>query len=174
MNVLYGSRRRRIQTRSGTQSKQQYWHTNPQDSELCRYVRLSVTKLQEYDALKSMWKEKGKSKRKGKERSKRKSKERGKSKDKSKEGTSDTSNTKCSVCKGKDCPKSLRWPAEKKTMSHELCELTMIDSDASVHVRPHKHGQGDGLRKSSEKETIADSVGSRNATARNESGEPRH
>ena len=35
-------------------------------------------------------------------------------------------------------------------MSHELCELTMIDSDASVHVCPPKHCQGDGFRKSSE------------------------
>ena len=35
-------------------------------------------------------------------------------------------------------------------MSHELCELTMIDDDASVHVCPPKHGQGDGFRKSSE------------------------
>ena len=50
----------------------------------------------------------------------------------------------------KDCPKSLTWPAEKKTMSHELCKLTMIDSDASVHVCPPRHGQGDGFRKSSE------------------------
>ena len=56
---------------------------NTQDSEWCRCVRLSATRLQEYDALKSMWKEKGKSKREGKEE--------GKSKDnKSKEGTSDT------------------------------------------------------------------------------------
>ena len=82
----------------------------------CRYVRLNATRLQEHDALKSMWKEKGKSKRKGKEKSKRKGKEKGKSKDRSKEGTSDTSNTKRSFCKGKDCPKSLTWPAEKKTM----------------------------------------------------------
>ena len=82
---------------------------NPQDSEWCRYVRLSATRLQGYDALKSVWKERGKEKgkRKGKEKSKRKGKERGKSKDKSKEGTSDTSNTKCFFCKGKDCPKSL-------------------------------------------------------------------
>ena len=28
--------------------------------------------------------------------------------------------------------------------------MTMIDSDASVHVCPLKHGQGDGFRKSSE------------------------
>ena len=35
-------------------------------------------------------------------------------------------------------------------MSHELCKLTMIDSDASVHVCPLKHGQGDDFRKSSE------------------------
>ena len=131
---------------------------NPQDSEWCKYVRLSATRLQEYDALKSMWKEKGKSKRKGKGKSKRKSKdkgkrkgkEQGKGKDKSKEGTSDSSNTKCTFCKGKDCPKSLRWPAEKKTMSHEPCKLTMVDSDASVHVCPLKYGQGDSLRKSSE------------------------
>ena len=74
---------------------------------------------------KSMWKEKGKSKLKSKEKGKRKGKEKGKSKNKSKEGTSDTSNTKCFFCKGKDCPKSLRWPAEKKTMSHELSKLTM-------------------------------------------------
>ena len=47
-------------------------------------------------------------------------------------------------------PKSLSWPAEKKTMSHELCKLTTIDSDASVHVCPLKNGQGDGFRKSSE------------------------
>ena len=40
--------------------------------------------------------------------------------------------------------------AEKKTMSHELCKLTMIHSDASVHVCPLKHGQGDSPRKSSE------------------------
>ena len=93
---------------------------NPQDSEWCRYVRLSATRLQEHDALKSMRKEKGKNKRKSKgkskEKSKRKGKEKRKNKDKSKEGTSDTSNTKCSFCKGNDCPKSLRWPAEKKTM----------------------------------------------------------
>ena len=125
---------------------------NPQDSEWCRYVRLGATRLQEHDALKSMWKEKGKGKgkRKGKGKGKRKGKEKGKSKDKSKEGTSDTSNTECSFCKGKDRPKSLTWPAEKKTMSHELSELTMIDSDASVHVCPLKYGQGDGFRKSSE------------------------
>ena len=113
---------------------------NPQDSEWCRYVRLGATRLQEHDALKSMWKEKGqgKGKRKGKEKSKRKGREKGKIKDTSKEGTSDTSNTECSFCKGKDRPKSLRWPAEMKTMSHELCKLTMIDSDASVHVCPLK------------------------------------
>ena len=93
-------------------------------------------------------KEKGK--RKGKEKGKRKGKEKGKNKDKSKEGTSDTSNTKCTFCKGKDCPESLTWPAEKTTMSHELCKLTMIDSDASVHVCSPKNGQGDGFRKSSE------------------------
>ena len=67
-------------------------------------------------------KRKGKSMRTGKEEGKRKGKEKGKSKDKSKEGTSDTSNTKCTFCKGKDRPKSLRWPAEKKTMTHELCK----------------------------------------------------
>ena len=39
---------------------------NPQDSEWCRCVRLSATSLQRYDALKSVWKERGKSKRKGK------------------------------------------------------------------------------------------------------------
>ena len=130
---------------------------NPQDSEWCRCVRLSATRLQEYDALKSTCKEKGKSKRKskgkGKHREKGKSKpkgkEKGKSKDKLKEGTSDTSNTKCSFCKGKDRPKSLRWPAEKKTMSHDLSKLTMIDSDASIHVCPLNNGQGDGFRKSS-------------------------
>ena len=131
---------------------------NPQDSEWCRCVRLSATRLQEYDALKSMCKEKGKSKRKskgkgkhrekckskrkGKEKSKRKGKEKGKNKDKLKEGTSDTSNTKCSFCKGKDRPKSLRWPAEKKAMSHELSKLTMNASDASTHVCPLNNGQG--------------------------------
>ena len=72
--------------------------TQPQDSEWCRCVRLSATRLQECDALRSMWK--GKGKRKGKENSKRK--EKGKSKDKSKEGTSDTSNTEFSFCKGND------------------------------------------------------------------------
>ena len=113
---------------------------NPHDSEWCRCVRLSATRLQEYDALKSMWKEKGKSKRKGKGKSKRKGKERGKNKDKSKEGTSDTSNAKCSFCKGNDRHKSLTWPAEKKTMSHELSKLTMIDSDASMHVCPLNNG----------------------------------
>ena len=89
---------------------------NPQDSVWCRYVRLSATRLQEYDALQSMWKEKGKSKRKskykgkrkgkgkgkskrkGKEEGKRKGKEKGKSKDKAKEGISDKSNTKCTFC----------------------------------------------------------------------------
>ena len=81
---------------------------NPQDSEWCRYVRLSATRLQRYDALKSVWKEKEKGKRKGKEKSKRKGKEKGKNKDKSKEGTSDASNTKCSFCKGTDRPKSLK------------------------------------------------------------------
>ena len=78
-----------------------------QDSEWCSYVRLSATRLQEHDALKSIWKEKrkgkrkgkGKSKRKSKEEGKRKGKEEGKSKDKSKEGTPDTSNTKCTFCK---------------------------------------------------------------------------
>ena len=60
----------------------------------------------------------------GKRKGKRKGKETGKSKHKLKEGTSDTSNTKCSFCKGKDCLKSLTWPAEKKTMSHELRKLT--------------------------------------------------
>ena len=99
---------------------------------------------------KVVWKEKGKGKRKGKEKGKRKGKEKGKNKDKSKEGTSDTSNTKCSFCKGKDCPKSLTWPAEKKTMSHELSKLIVIDSDASVHVCPLNHSQGDSFRKPSE------------------------
>ena len=127
---------------------------NPQDSERYRCVRLSATRLQEYDALKSKRKSKGKgkrkekskskrkgkekSKRKGKEKSKRGGKEKGKSKDKSKEGTSDTSNTKCSFCIGNDCHKSLTWPADKKTVSHELSKLTMIDSNASVHACPFK------------------------------------
>ena len=79
-----------------------------------------------------------------------KGKEKGKSNDISKEGTLDTSNTKCSFCKGKDCLKSLKWPAEKKTMGHELSKLTMIDSDASVHVCSLKHGQGDSFRNLSE------------------------
>ena len=114
---------------------------NPQDSEWCRYVRLSATRLQRNDALKSVWKEKGKGK------GKRKGKEKGKIKDKSKEGTSDRSNTKCSFCKGKDCLKSLTWPAEKKTMRRELSKLTMIDSDASVHVCPLENGQGARSRK---------------------------
>ena len=35
-------------------------------------------------------------------------------------------------------------------MSHELSKLTMIDSDASVHVCHSKNGQGDSFRKSSE------------------------
>ena len=104
----------------------------------------------ERERQKQAQRQKAKASAKGKERSKRKGKEKGKSKDKSKEGTSDTSNTKCSFCKGKDCSKSLTWPAEKKTMSHELCELTVFDSDASIHVCPLKHGQGDGFRKSSE------------------------
>ena len=34
-------------------------------------------------------------------------------------------------------------------MSHELSKLTMIDSDASVHVCPLKNGQGNSFRKSS-------------------------
>ena len=105
-----------------------------------------------------MWKEKGKkasakakkgkrkgkskSKRKGKEEGKRKSKEKGTSKAKSKERTSDTLNAKCSFCKGNDRHKSLTWPAEKKTMSHELSKLTMIDSDASVHVPTQKRPRG--------------------------------
>ena len=139
---------------------------NPQDSEWCRCVRLSATRLQEYDALKSMCKDigkskhkgKNKSKRKGKRKSKRKGREKGRSKDKSKDGTSDTSNTKCSFCKGKDRPKSLRWPAEKNTMSHELCKLTMIDSDASIYVCPLNNGQGDSLRKSSETRQLPGAV----------------
>ena len=92
---------------------------NPWDSEWCRCVRLSATRLQEYDALKSMWEKKGKSKRKSKGKGKRKEKgkskckgkEKGKNKDKLKEGTSNTSNAKCSVCKGNDRHKSLTWPA---------------------------------------------------------------
>ena len=90
-------------------------------------------------------KHKSKSKCKGKEKCKRKGKEKRKSKDKSKEETSDTLNTKCSFCTGKDCLKSLTGAADKKTMSHELSKLTMIDSDASVHVCPLKHSQGDGF-----------------------------
>ena len=35
-------------------------------------------------------------------------------------------------------------------MIHELSKLTMIDSDASIHVCPLNNGQGDGFRKSSE------------------------
>ena len=35
-------------------------------------------------------------------------------------------------------------------MSHELSKLTMIDSDAQVHVCSLNSGQGDGFRKSSE------------------------
>ena len=34
-------------------------------------------------------------------------------------------------------------------MSHELSKLTMIDSDASIHVCPLNNVQGDGFRKSS-------------------------
>ena len=78
---------------------------NPQDSEWCRRGCRGMM-------LSKVCGRKGK----------RKSKEKGKSKDKSKEGTSCMSNTKCSFCKGKDRPKSLRWPADKKT-SHELCKL---------------------------------------------------
>ena len=57
---------------------------NPHDSEWCRCVRLSATRLQEYDALKSMWKEKGKSKRKGKAQAKAKAK--AKAKERKKQG----------------------------------------------------------------------------------------
>ena len=66
----------------------------------------------------------------------------------------------------KDCAKFSAWLAEKKTVGHEqsansieedewifaldheheeLCELIMIDSDASVHVCPPDHGQENGL-----------------------------
>ena len=105
-----------------------------------RVVQIRQTERDE-TALKSVWKEKAKGK------GKRKGKEKGKSKDKSKEGASDRSNTRCSFCKGKDCLKSLTWPAEKKTMRRELSKLTMIDSDASVHVCPLKNGQGARSRK---------------------------
>ena len=94
---------------------------------------------------KSKHKSKGKSQRKGKGKSKRKGKKKGKSKDKSKEGTSDTSDTKSSFCKGNDRPKSPTWPAEKKTMSRELCKLTIIDSDALVHVCPLENGHRERL-----------------------------
>ena len=57
---------------------------NPLDSEWCRYVRLSATRLQEHDALKSKWKGKGKGKRKGKGKGKRKGKEKSKRKGKGK------------------------------------------------------------------------------------------
>ena len=114
---------------------------NPQDSEWCRFVRLSATSLQRYDALKRQTQ---------RQREKQAQRQRERKNNKSKEGTSNTSNTKCSFCKGNDCPKSLRWPAKEKTMSHELCKLTMIDSDASVHVCQVNNGQGDSLRKSSE------------------------
>ena len=39
-------------------------------------------------------------------------------------------------------------------MSHELCKLTMIDIDASVHVCPLNNGQGDDFRKTSEKRPL--------------------
>ena len=49
---------------------------NPQDSEWCRYVGLSATRLQGYDALKSEWKAmEADSLTKGKEKGKRKGKE---------------------------------------------------------------------------------------------------
>ena len=96
---------------------------NPQDSEWCKYVRLSATGLQEHDALKSILKEKGKSKRKSNDKGKHKSKE-----------TRRTRNP----------------PSAEETMSHGLCKSTMIDSDASIHVCPLTNGQGDGFRKSSE------------------------
>ena len=73
---------------------------NPQDSEWRRHVRLSPTRLQGYDALKRKWKEKGKGKRKGRKAS-AKAKRKAKARIQSKEGASDTSNTKCSFCKGK-------------------------------------------------------------------------
>ena len=130
----------------------------------------------EVDALmKGKGKNKGKGKGKEKDKDKGKEKNKGKSKDKPKEGTSDTSNVKYFFCKEKghtrkDCPKFSAWLAEKKTVGHEqsansieedgwifaldqeheeLCELTMIDSGASVHVCPPDHGQENGLRKSS-------------------------
>ena len=90
------------------------------------------------------WQRQGQSKRKGKEKSKRRSKEKGKSKDKSKEGTSDTSNTKCSFCKGKDRPKSLTSPAESCASwpwSTAMRQFMCADS---------KNGQGDSFRKLSE------------------------
>ena len=68
---------------------------NPQDSEWCRCVRLSATRLQEYDALQSMSKEKRKIKRESKgkgkhrERGKSKHREKGKSKRKGKEKSND-------------------------------------------------------------------------------------
>ena len=142
MNVLYGSTRHRTWTCSAILA-------HPQDSEWYRCVRLSATRLQEYDATQKYLEREAKASAKAKRKSKRNGTEKGKSKDKSKDGTSDTSNTKSSFCKGKDCPKSLRWPAAKKTMSHELCKLTKIDSDVSVHVCSLKNGQGNAFRKSS-------------------------
>ena len=123
---------------------------NPQDPEWCRCVRLSATRVQEFDALRSVERERQKQAQKQRQgqaqrqrqKQAQKAKRKEKSKDKSKEGTSDTSNTKCSFCRGNDCPKSLRWPAEKKTMSHELSKLTMIGSDASVHVCPLNTAKG--------------------------------
>ena len=111
-----------------------------------------------YDALKSVWKEKGKSKRKGKgkikrkgkEKSKRNGKEKGKTRISRRKEHQDTVEHEMLLLQGKGSSKSLRWPSEKKTMSHELSKLTMIDRDASVHVcLPKKTAKGDSFRKSS-------------------------
>ena len=108
---------------------------------------------------------------------------------------------KCFFCKEKgharnDCPNFSAWLAEKKTVGHErsanaieedgwifaldhehegLCELSMIDSGASVHVCPPEHGQENERSWQIESsETIVDGTKSGNETARNETGELRH
>ena len=134
---------------------------NPQDPEWCRYVRLSATRLQEHDALKNVCKEKckgkGKSKRKEQKQAQRqrekqaqKQRQKAKARIRRRKEHKTRRTRNAPSCKGNDCLRSLKRPAEKKTVSHELSKLTMIDSDASIHVCPLKHGQGDGFRKSSE------------------------
>ena len=67
-----------------------------------------------------------------------------------------------------------RWSQSDTVAAEQLRELIMIDSGASVHVRPPGHGQEKSLRQMKETRPLLTASGAEMKATRHEAGELRH